>query len=68
MKKIFPLISFLIFLFGCSSVDDKKQYTIGFSQNTMGDSWRKTMWEEMQLELNFHEEYTLILSDAEGST
>lgn len=68
MKKIFPLISLLIFLFGCSSVDDKKQYTIGFSQNTMGDSWRKTMWEEMQLELHFHEEYALILSDAEGST
>ncbi|MDH3649910.1 MAG: substrate-binding domain-containing protein [Saprospiraceae bacterium] len=43
------------------------QFTIGFSQCTMGDGWRKTMHDEMERELTFHPDIRLIVKDAENS-
>ncbi len=47
-------------------VPDIASYTIGFSQCTTFDNWRKAMQEEMYRELSFHDDLTLIVKDAGG--
>ena len=53
-----------------SACSDKpsKTYTVGFSQCTMADSWRKSMVESMARELSFYPEMTLKVQDAEGDS
>lgn len=46
----------------------QKNYTIGFSQCTGSDLWRKTMLEEMKMELSLHPGTSFQYTDAEGSS
>ncbi len=46
----------------------KDKFLIGFSQCTMADSWRNTMFMEMQHELIFYPEMKLILADANNNS
>jgi signal transduction histidine kinase/AraC-like DNA-binding protein len=54
--------------FSCNRDNNKKEYTIGFSQCTMVNKWRQTMVEGMQRELSFHPEINFIFKDANGNT
>jgi signal transduction histidine kinase/DNA-binding response OmpR family regulator len=45
-----------------------RQYTIGFSQCTLADNWRKMMLQGMERELSFHPEIGFIVKDANAST
>jgi signal transduction histidine kinase/AraC-like DNA-binding protein len=62
----FAWITALLFL-SCNNVVRSKSYTIGFSQCTTNDVWRKYMQKEMERELAFHPEVRLIVKDAELS-
>jgi signal transduction histidine kinase/DNA-binding response OmpR family regulator len=53
---------------GCRPATEKKIYTIGFSQCTQVDQWRLTMLEELKRELSFHNNATLITSNADGNS
>ncbi|MES2516684.1 MAG: substrate-binding domain-containing protein [Bacteroidota bacterium] len=57
----------LIFLFSCQG-GQKNHFVIGFSQCTMGDSWRKTMVEGMERELAFHSNVQMKLVNANGNS
>lgn len=64
----FPLILLLLCIFcaipSCNTKKKATSYTIGFSQCTFGDSWRKTMQREIDRELSFHPGIRLIVRDA----
>jgi signal transduction histidine kinase/DNA-binding response OmpR family regulator len=53
-------------LFSCHNGSEDKQYTIGFSQCTGGDAWRRQMLSAMKGELLFHPEIELHYRDARG--
>jgi signal transduction histidine kinase/DNA-binding response OmpR family regulator len=61
----FLLLSTIVLL-SCGGASQDKEYTIGFSQCTGGDAWRKQMLSAMQGELLFHPELNLLYSDARG--
>ena len=66
-------ISVLLFfcevnLTSCNGKVKEKRYTIGFSQCTGADGWRKTMLEEMRRELSFHDNIDFIYKDADGTS
>ena len=68
-QKQVVFLSHIVFCFalsGCSNTPPKT-YTIGFSQCTMTDSWRKNMLEGMERELSFYPEITLLTKDATGN-
>jgi signal transduction histidine kinase/AraC-like DNA-binding protein/CheY-like chemotaxis protein len=50
------------------SKQEPKQFTIGFSQCTGADNWRKTMQESMYRELSFHPEINFVMKDAGGNS
>lgn len=65
------LLIFLVmslFISGCHKVKNKVSYTIGFSQCTGSDLWRRTMLDEMKTELSLHPGAEFIYSDAQGSS
>ena len=64
----FFYLTISLFLFSCNSFTKEKIYTIGFSQCTGGDNWRKTMLAEMKRELAFHENIKFIYKDAEDNS
>ena len=75
MKTIFnPLnnIILLFFLFislsGCEKQKENSVYTIGFSQCIGSDLWRRTMLEEVKMELSLHPGAKLIYADANGNS
>lgn len=47
---------------------EPKQFTVGFSQCTGADNWRKTMQESMYRELSFNPEINFIMKDAGGQS
>lgn len=53
MKHAIFCLLILLLLTTCSR-QQSKQYTIGFSQCTGADNWRKTMQESMNRELSFN--------------
>ena len=69
VRRIFALISILCFvlLTSCNQSQTQKKFTIGFSQCTGGDAWRRQMFVAMQGELAFHPEIELLYKDAENS-
>jgi signal transduction histidine kinase/DNA-binding response OmpR family regulator/ABC-type xylose transport system substrate-binding protein len=81
-QNIFRSPEFLYFLFfisvmlffcevnltSCNAKVKEKRYTIGFSQCTGADGWRKTMLEEMRRELSFHDNIDFIYKDADGTS
>ncbi|HKG05582.1 MAG TPA: substrate-binding domain-containing protein, partial [Pedobacter sp.] len=58
----------LMVLAGCSGKPEEKEYTIGFSQCVGSDLWRKTMLEEMRMELSLRPHNKLIYADADNSS
>ncbi|TKT87605.1 substrate-binding domain-containing protein [Dyadobacter frigoris] len=67
MKSAALILFILLISFGCSR-EQPKQFTIGFSQCTGGDNWRKTMLENMHRELSFHPEIDFVMKDAAGQS
>jgi signal transduction histidine kinase/DNA-binding response OmpR family regulator len=66
---IWPILWLTTFLLvnSCSEFESKKTYTIGFSQCVSNDAWRQAMQEEMNRELSFYPEFSLVIKDAQGS-
>lgn len=58
----------LVSLFSCSRAKEENKITIGFSQPTEGDAWRKAMHKEMDREISFHPEIDLQIKDAKNSS
>jgi len=55
-------------LAACKKTDKTSQYTIGFSQCTGSDLWRRTMLDEMKMELSLHPDAKFIYADAGGNS
>lgn len=68
VTRVFSTISFLILLICCTTPEASQKYTIGFSQCTGGDAWRRQMIIDMRGELAFHPEISLEYKDAENSS
>jgi len=75
MKTIFPSTARIVLFFllcltisGCKRQLDKPVYRIGFSQCIGSDLWRKTMLEEIKMELSLHPDAKLTYSDANGNS
>ena len=75
MKTIFyPLISIFLFVLlcftlpGCEKQKENPIYSIGFSQCIGSDLWRKTMLEEVKMELSLHPGAKLTYMDANGNS
>jgi signal transduction histidine kinase/DNA-binding response OmpR family regulator len=66
--KYFKIIILVCFIVTACSKKESKQYTIGFSQCTGNDDWRKTMQESMYRELSFNPEINFIMKDAGGQS
>ena len=66
--KYFNLIILFSFILAACTKKESKQYTIGFSQCTGADNWRKTMQESMYRELSFNPEINFIMKDAGGQS
>ena len=66
--KIFSLLITIIVLFSCNNADKTSQYTIGFSQCVGSDLWRRTMLEEMKMELSLHPSAKFVYADADGNS
>ena len=65
---LFYLWGWLLAFTACDDGPNRKTYTVGFSQCTTGDSWRKAMHESMQRELAFFPDIKLIVEDAENDS
>ncbi len=61
------ILSLFCILVSCNTKKPPR-YTIGFSQCTNYDDWRKTMLAEMKRELSFHDDVAFIFKDADGSS
>ena len=59
---------FIVFLLIACTKSEPKQFTVGFSQCTGADNWRKTMQESMYRELSFNPEINFIIKDAGGQS
>jgi len=72
LKKITAGIASLLLLTaaftGCKKVQKTSQYTIGFSQCVGSDLWRRTMLEEMKMELSLHPGVKFVYADADNSS
>lgn len=67
-SSLFTSIILITMFFGCSEKKKEKEYVIGFSQCVGSDLWRKTMLEEMKMELSLHPNAKLIYKDANNSS
>ncbi|RZK77701.1 MAG: response regulator [Pedobacter sp.] len=52
----------------CNRKVEEKEFVIGFSQCVGSDLWRKTMLEEMRMELSLHPNIKFIYADANGNS
>jgi signal transduction histidine kinase/CheY-like chemotaxis protein/AraC-like DNA-binding protein/ABC-type xylose transport system substrate-binding protein len=66
--RIFISTILITMLSGCSEKKKETEYVIGFSQCVGSDLWRKTMLEEMKMELSLHPRARLIYRDANNSS
>lgn len=66
LTRTFALLLWSLSLFSCRQDPEDRQYTIGFSQCTGGDAWRRQMLSAMKGELLFHPEIDLQYRDARG--
>ncbi|NTD99215.1 substrate-binding domain-containing protein [Agrobacterium tumefaciens] len=58
----------ILFFSSCSEKKEEKKFTIGFSQCVGSDLWRKTMLEEMKMELSLRSGTNFIYRDANNSS
>ncbi|MDQ0640932.1 signal transduction histidine kinase/AraC-like DNA-binding protein/CheY-like chemotaxis protein/ABC-type xylose transport system substrate-binding protein [Pedobacter sp. W3I1] len=68
LSRIFSLIILIAMLCGCGEKKKETEYVIGFSQCVGSDLWRKTMLEEMKMELSLHPGARLVYRDANNSS
>ncbi|WP_228084985.1 substrate-binding domain-containing protein [Mucilaginibacter sp. JRF] len=61
---LLPLMLFT----GCQNKKERTAYRIGFSQCVGTDLWRKTMLDEMKIELSLHPGTKFIYTDAQNSS
>ena len=61
-------IVFLIFFTWSCTEKTAEKFTIGFSQCTSADLWRKTMEDDMKRELSFNPEINFEVKDAQGNS
>ncbi len=66
--KLITLFLIICMISSCNSEKKEKKYTIGFSQCTGLDDWRKTMLSEMKRELSFHNNVEFIYQNADGNS
>lgn len=66
--KYFKLVALVFLITTACSRRESKQYTVGFSQCTGADDWRKTMQESMYRELSFNPEINFVMKDAGGQS
>ena len=66
--RIFISAILIILLNSCSEKKKETEYVIGFSQCVGSDLWRKTMLEEMKMELSLHPNAKLVYKDANNSS
>ena len=66
--KYFTYFFLLLLTLTACTKRESKQFTIGFSQCTGADNWRKTMQESMYRELSFNPEINFVMKDAKGQT
>lgn len=62
------IVLIVAFLTSCSQEEESHKFTIGFSQCTEGDAWRKAMHKEMEREASFHPELSLQIKDGKNSS
>nr|WP_262910933.1 substrate-binding domain-containing protein [Sphingobacterium sp. SRCM116780] len=62
------LFFFCFLLSGCEKQKENPSYRIGFSQCVGSDLWRRTMLEEIKMELSLHQDAELTYADANGSS
>lgn len=67
-ERIFVFILLYFVVSGCEKQKENPTYTIGFSQCIGSDLWRKTMLEEIKIELSLHPGAKLIYKDADGNS
>lgn len=67
IEKILSVLWMVVLLCGCSQ-NNKERYTIGFSQCTGDDEWRKAMLDDMKRELAFYSDTRLIFKDANANS
>ncbi len=67
-----PFLFLMLYVFmlspGCSDERKAEKYTIGFSQCVGSDLWRRTMLEEMKMELSLHSRSKFLFADANNSS
>lgn len=70
MRKFYLILTcLLVTVFNsCKRADKTSQYTIGFSQCVGSDLWRRTMLDEMKMELSLHPGAKFIYADANGNS
>jgi len=68
MAGIASLLLITAALAGCKKAQKASQYTIGFSQCVGSDLWRRTMLEEMKMELSLHPGVKFVYADADNSS
>ncbi|WP_207423316.1 response regulator [Desertivirga brevis] len=67
--QFYQLLSLCLFLcLVCCKKRQEIRYTVGFSQCTGDNDWRKKMMEDVKMELSFHPEVDLVFHDAKGSS
>lgn len=72
-KLYLPVIILLLFMLclampGCETKKENPVYTIGVSQCIGSDLWRRTMLEEIKMELSLHPGAELVYMDANGNS
>lgn len=63
-KTLYIFIYILFFILSACSINEEKQYVIGFSQCMTDDVWRQAMEMEMNIEASGHDNLTILLRDA----
>lgn len=66
--KFFILYFIALIFISCKKTDKTSQYTIGFSQCVGSDLWRRTMLDEMKMELSLHPGVHFVYTDAKGDS
>jgi signal transduction histidine kinase/AraC-like DNA-binding protein len=63
-----PFVFFACILISCQKAKVKSTYTIGFSQCVGSDLWRRTMLDEMKMELSLHPGVKFLYKDAQNNS
>ena len=68
LPNLLRLFSLLGLLWGCTPLAREPVYTIGFSQCTTNDAWRRAMLAGMEKELSFHPNVRFRMLDAHNNS